>query len=167
MANGGSSGSSSPPKQVSGPTGHTTILMLEPYSYEIWLIYLGDKRVTGAPGYRCKFALHNNAEPNPANPDASPVRPLDPIPNTATFRKEPTFLNSPDDKASRCRSDGGDNQPPGGDQTYRVVSLDNHGLRDDDSNLLGSGANNKSKIDSYRQRQFEEDIVPDVPLRVI
>ncbi|GMU20131.1 MAG: hypothetical protein AMXMBFR13_02300 [Phycisphaerae bacterium] len=73
-------------------------------------------------------------------------------------------------------SQRGDNSNPDPDTVYRIVVLDNHGMRIDDVNgadgtsntgLLGSGGNTRSKPRSYNQRHFNEDIFPDVLFRVV
>ena len=160
---GGSGTTASTSKQVPGPTGHTTILMLEPYSYHISLIYLGEKRVQHGAGYRCRFGLRKNKQPNFNNADAAKVDPLTEIPNVASVpiksATAPATAPTADELASKSRSDGGDNSEPANDLDYRVVITDNHGLRGDDIRLLGSAANTRSKPQSYRQRRFEEDII--------
>lgn len=169
-AGGGTGAATATPKTVPGPTGHNTVLQLAGIQYRIFLYYLGSKRIRRSGQYNCDYELHRGADPNPNDPDARKLDPVTEIRNVAIFSSDPDSPHFLDAGVSKPLSEGGDNTGPVFDDEYRIVIKDYHGMRNDDvwpGDLLGSGANNTSKPQNYNTRRFDEDIVPDIPFRVV
>lgn len=153
-------------KQQTGKSQHRVVLQLKPVEYRLSLIYLGDRRVRHSPatnskGYHCSFEMKRGS---------SAVEPLQKIENVIRGWHS---LKEEDKRVVLPLSAGGDNgNPSGGENPVRVLIRDGHGMTTHDSemnggNLLGDGADAKSKVDSYTSNEFIHDIVPDVPLRVV
>lgn len=172
-------------KQLGARTAHRSVFRLVPVTYRIWLIYLGSRRVRQRAGYRCQFDLKTGKG---SNPTANGLPPLQVIPNTIQVPAQPVAQGGggdggdgnppppPRNPVALPLTDGGDNSNPNPDTFYRLVVLDNHGMRMDDvskgangvaTGLLGSGGNTESKVQNYNTRNFSEDVFPAVVFRVV
>lgn len=144
-------------RQEPGMSKHRTVFRLTPVTYKISLFYLGPKRIRHAAantsGYHCHFELkRGNKE----------LDPLEVLPNIVRGK-------TPDDDVepvAKPLDQGGDSRTPDGESPYRLIVLDNHGSRKGDD-MTGAGQDTESRPANYTRHNFDEDIYPDVPLRVV
>ncbi|MGI9013134.1 MAG: hypothetical protein ACR2GY_02680 [Phycisphaerales bacterium] len=142
--------------QQPGPAGATTVVQLQPVTYQLSLHYLGHNRVTHNARYRCFYELHEGN-----------------VPMTTFPRQIPSVIvgsttNAADIAAATPHSEGGDSQNPANDDVFRIVVTDNHALRNADIGFLGRpDGDTNSKSDSYTNRNWLRDVAPVVPLRVV
>lgn len=157
-------------KRQSGQTRARTVLKLLPVRYMVTFSYLGHDRIQrNDTDYRCKYKLEPGAQPGaPAFHERDPRRLPNVVPAGATADAAV--------KAATPSSQGGDNTNPPGDEVYRIMISDNHGMRSDDSNLLGRGGSpdgdRESKPDNYAKTggnkvDWMPDIKPAVPFRIV
>lgn len=160
-------------KKQTGQTRARTVMKLQPVRYQITFSYLGHERIPRDNNtYRCKYTVEPGPQPGggAAFDGRDPTR----LPNVVTGATEDDAAK----KASTPYDKGGDNtNPPGGmEKVYRVVIVDNHGMRSLDSSLLGRGGNpdgdTVSKPANYAtvagdKRNWLPDISPAVPLRIV
>lgn len=162
-------------RKESGSTEERTTLQLNPVSYKITLIYLGDKRIkrdpapAGAtplpvvdvpPPYRCKYELRRRGGGDGAD---AVLDPLHIIPSVV--RKG---MDDPESVNAATPGQAPIVNPPPNDIVYKVMVTDNHGTRTSENlDLLGEDGDDKSNIKYYRDRGWIPDIVPAVPFRVI
>lgn len=162
-------------RKESGSTEERTTLKLNPVSYKITLVYLGDKRIkrdaapAGAaalpvvdvpPPYRCKYELRRRAGGDGSD---AVLDPLHIIPSVVREgNDDPESVNAATPGQAPIVS------PPPNDIVYKVMVTDNHGTRTSENlDLLGASGDNASNIKYYRDRGWIPDIVPAVPFRVI
>lgn len=156
-------------KRQSGQTKKRTVMKLLPVRYQITLCYLGHERIPrNEKEYRCKYTVEPGADLGSA-----PFHERDPksIPNIVKSSET-------DDKAKKAATPfdkGGDslNPPDSVDKAYRIMIVDNHGMRAVDSNLLGqTPGDTESKVVNYQKagggkRDWLPDISPAVPFRIV
>lgn len=144
-------------KQEPGVPRHRRVFKLKPVTYRIKLIFLGEKRIRHAPmdtpGYHCTFELQRGQ---------SKLDALDVLPNLVRGANPPADTVP----AALPLDQGGDNSAIAGENAYRVLITDNHGTREDDD-MNDSGQDTESRPANYTRHQFDEDIYPAVPLRVV
>lgn len=157
-------------KRQSGPTAARTVMKLQPVRYRITLCYLGHARIAHDDAtYRCKYTLEPGE--TPGSGAAFHERDPEKIPNIIrgnTKSEDEKRCSTPLDK-------GGDNSKPEAshEKVYRVMVLDNHGMRSADVDLLGqSPGDTESKVANYKKaggdkRDWMPDVSPAVPLRIV
>ncbi|QOJ17570.1 MAG: hypothetical protein HRU76_08240 [Phycisphaeraceae bacterium] len=155
-----------------GPSTATTVVRLQPVTYRLTFIYLGNNRirrdapgnslpvVTRPPPYRCRYDVTNDLLT--LEGDRASLTPCARVMNLVTDGS-----NDPTRAAATPFSRGGTNARPFIDWEYRVVILDNHGGREADLDMFWRTADNKSIPDYYRRRGWIPDIWPAVPFRIV
>lgn len=189
-------------KKQSGPTRARTVMKLLPIRYKITLSYMGHERIQrDGNTYRCRYTVETGATPGGAALDAHdptrlpnllPPKPLDPAGKDSV--KDPNVwarqvadrqaIIDAVEKAAKPSAKGGDstNPPPAYERIYRVMIVDNHGMRSMDEQdtqhygLLGRGGapdgDTESKPANYTNTSggridWMPDVKPAVPFRIV
>ncbi len=139
------------------PTGHRTCAALEPVSYQITLVYLGDDRIRREPGgrYNCAYRLQRGK----ASIRSTPFKIRNEVRGQS---KDPAAVS-----AATPATKGGDSRNPSGDTVYRILITDNHALMATEFDLLGPNGDYEDKARNYQKHGWMADIEPAIPLRVV
>jgi len=152
-------------KKQSGQTRARTVCKLLPVRYMVTFSYMGHERIArNDSDYRCPYTVEPGLQPG-----APPFHERDPrrMPNVVAG----TASDDPSVKASTPSGQGGDTTNPPSDEVYRIMVVDNHGMRDEDGDLLGRGGSpdgdTTSKPASYNDLDWMPDVKPAVPFRIV
>jgi len=144
-------------KQVPGSQRQRTVVQLRPVRYQLSLYYLGHDRIAHHPQhYRCRYEFQRGQTTLVATPAL------------LANRVRAAHTDAASSRAATPANRGGDASNPADDELFRLVILDNHGMRTADAGLLGRPAGDRtSKPASYQQRGWMPDVIPAVPFRAV
>ena len=154
-------------KTQAGEAKKRTVLQLQPVSYSITLVYLGEKYIKRSKNtYRCKYELQDEAGNSQESP---PVWIHSPFflenTNTTNAATPQEHFADADKKKSLAT--------PFLDTVYKLMITDNHTLPEIHARLLGNTGNPNgdklSRVSYYKRndRKWMRDVIPAAPFRVI